>query len=236
MCLVEKQRYEMKTKSFFTEKFNKPMDPAVGWAHEMINFVCRDRCPFKDLPYALQEIAIDQKDLPDFIIKAQQLFQKTGACLPLNGLYFRFGHASRGAIGMAGARETAYVGMEYVRNPWGNGYPRDFDVIQELEQLLLNKYAGRPHWGKNQQAMFENVSASYPRFAEFEAYRQQQDPNDIFINDFYSHISGRLAPAQPAPNCVVAEACYCRTDDHCPKGLACKEGLVYREARVCRSL
>jgi len=234
MCFVEKQRYEMKTKSFFNEKFDKPMDPAVGWAHEMLNFVCRDRCPFKDLPYALEEIAIDQKDLPAFIMQAQELFKKTGACMPLNGIYFRFGHASRGAIGMAGDRETVYVGMEYVRNPWGNRYPRDFDVIQELEQLLLNEYAGRPHWGKNQHPMFENVSDKYPRFAEFEAYRQQQDPNGMFLNEFYSRISGRLAPDQPAQNCVVDQACYCAADGHCPKGLKCQEGLVYNQARVCR--
>jgi FAD/FMN-containing dehydrogenase len=233
-CYVEKQRYEMKAKSYFTEKFGQTVEPAIGWAHEMINFVCRDRCPFDALPYALEEIAIDSKDLPRFIAQAQELFHKTGACMPLNGIYFRFGHASRGALGMASARETVYVGMEYVRNPWGNRYPRDFEVIQELEQLLLNEYAGRPHWGKNQPPMFENISAQYPRFAEFEAYRENQDPEGIFMNDFYSRINGRVSPAEPGKNCVVDQACYCQIDEHCPKGYTCEQGLVYSEARVCR--
>jgi FAD/FMN-containing dehydrogenase len=234
MCFVEKQRYEMKAKSYFGEDYGKPIESAVGWAHEMLNFVCRDRCPVDQLPYALEEIAIDLKDLPQFITQAQELFHKTGACMPLNGIYFRFGHASRGALGMAGGRETVYVGMEYVRNPWGNRYPRDFEVIQELEQLLLNEYAGRPHWGKNQHPMFAGVSSKYPRFAEFEAWREQQDPAGIFMNDFYSRINGRVAPDAPAKNCVVDQACYCQVDEHCPQGYRCEQGLVYTEARVCR--
>ncbi len=233
-CFVEKQRYDMKAKSYFTEKFGQTVEPAIGWAHEMINFVCRDRCPFNALPYALEEIAIELKDLPDFIREARELFHKTGACMPLNGVYFRFGHATRGALAMAGDRDSVYVGMEYVRNPWGNRYPRDFDVIQELEQLLLNRYAGRPHWGKNQAPMFENISVKYPRFADFEAYRESVDPDGIFMNDFYSHINGGATPAQSAKNCVVDQACYCQIDEHCPKGYTCEQGLVYTDARVCR--
>lgn len=234
-CFVEKQRFEMKAKSYFGEEFGKPLEPAVGWAHEMINFVCRDRCPFKDLPYALEEIAIELKDLPDFIQKAQDLFHQTGACMPLNGVYFRFGHGSRGALGMASGRDTVYIGMEYVRNPWGNRYPKDFEVIQELEQLLLREYSGRPHWGKNQHPMFENIRDQYPRFAEFEAYREKQDPSGIFMNNFYSRINGRVSPTVAAKNCVADQACYCEADEHCPRGYACEEGLVYPEARVCRA-
>lgn len=235
MCFVEQQRYEMKTKSFYTEEFNKPITPPVGWAHEMIYFVCRDRCPFNDLPYELEEIAIDQKELPRFIAQAKDLFAQTGACMPLNGIYFRFGHASRGAIGMASDRETVYVGMEYVRNPWGNRYVQDFDVIQELEQLLLREYAGRPHWGKNQHAMFETVKEKYPRFEEFEAYRQQQDPDDVFLNDFYQRISGKVEPDAHTKNCVVDHSCYCISDADCPAKYSCEEGLVYKDARVCRN-
>jgi FAD/FMN-containing dehydrogenase len=235
MCFVEKQRYEMKAKSYFGEKFGQPIEPAIGWVHEMMSFVCRDRCPFNALPYALEEIAIDIQDLPRFIMKAQDLFHQTGACMPLNGIYFRFGQASRGALGMASDRDTVYVGMEYVRNPWGNRYPRDFEVIQELEQLLLNEFAGRPHWGKNQHPMFESISQSYPRFAEFEAYREKKDPAGIFMNDFYSRINGRVSPAEPKKNCVVDQACYCEADEHCPQGYSCEQGLVYPEARVCRS-
>lgn len=235
-CFLEKQRYEMKTKSFYTEQFAKPVDSPVGWAHEMIYFVCRDKCPFKELPFELEEIAIAQDDLPGFIIEAQELMAKTGACLPLNGIYFRFGHASRGALGMASDRETVYIGMEYVRNPWGNRYPRDFDVIQELEQILLQKYAGRPHWGKNRPAMFTDVREKYPRWQEFEAYRQRMDPNGVFINDFYKRVRDDSGLGSKVSSCVVESSCYCSQDEHCPANYHCESGLVFPTARVCRPI
>ena len=234
MCLLEQQRYEMKTKSFYTLEFGKNVDPAVGWAHNMLYFVCRDRCPFDDLPYALEEIAIDLDRLPAFIQDAQALFAKNRACLPLNGIYFRFGKATRGALGMASGRDTAYIGMEYVRNSFGDHYPKDFDVVQELEQVLLHRYEGRPHWGKNQKAIFDQVLNKYPRAAEFEAFRKKSDPSDLFLNASYRQISGQEALKAPAKNCVVDSSCYCQTDDHCPRFYRCEKGLIDEQARVCR--
>ena len=233
MCLLEQQRYQMKSTSYFTTTFNHPAQNPVGWVHQMTSFVCRDRCPFKDLPYNLEEIAIPLESLPNFIDQARRLFDSTGACLPLNGVYFRFGKASRGAIGMASARDTVYVGMEYIRNPIGNGYPRAFSVIQELEQILLNDFDGRPHWGKASEGMFVGIQQKYPRWAEFEEYRQRLDPNGIFISPFYRRRLEQSSTGLSGRNCVVEASCYYHRDDECPAFYHCAPGLISPTAHIC---
>jgi FAD/FMN-containing dehydrogenase len=233
-CLLEKERYQMKAKSFFTDAFAKPVEEPVGWSHEMLYFACRDRCPMASLPFQLEEIAIPLSSVPDFIADARQLFATTKTCLPLNGVYFRFGRAARGALAMAGGRDTAYVGMEFVRNPYGEKYPKDFHVIQELEQVLLHKYQGRPHWGKNWGPMFAGVKDKYPRFAEFDAKRRSLDPVAMFENDFYRQLGADAEAYEQADACVAKEGCFCRTDRACPRGLRCQPGLLFEQARVCR--
>ncbi len=234
MCLLENERMKMKSQSFFTERYGNTVDPAIGWAHEMLSFVCRDRCPFDALPYVLEEIAIPLEALPRFIEQAKTLFAQKKVCLPLNGIYFRFGRASRGALAMASGRDTAYVGMEYVRNPYGNHYPKDFEFIQELEQILLKDYKGRPHWGKNAAAMFRTPEERYPRWDEFTAYRDQLDPQGIFKNEWFRTLQGELKSKAPTPNCVANEACYCSADEHCPRTYSCQAGLIDPNVRVCR--
>jgi FAD/FMN-containing dehydrogenase len=234
MCFLEKQRYEMKAKSYFTEKFAQPVAQPVGWAHAMTSFVCREHCPLQELPYVLEEIAIPLQRLPDFIRQARTLFTKTGACLPLNGVYFRFGRASRGAIAMAGGRDTAYVGMEYVLNPIGDHYPHDYGVIQELEQILIKDYEGRPHWGKNQDAVFAAIQTKYPRWQEFEAFRQRLDPHGVFFNGFYQRRLTEADVPHDRHNCVVNSSCYCREDQDCPPSYQCGPGLIDPSTRICR--
>ncbi len=234
LCFLEKQRMDMKSKSFFTEKFGKPVEPAVGWAHEMLSFVCRDRCPFNSIPYSLEEIAIPLERLPAFILRAKELFAQERVCLPLNGIYFRFGHAARGALAMAGGRETVYVGIEYVRNELGNKYVKGFEFIQELEHILLNEFDGRPHWGKNQASMFVDIREQYPRWDEFSAYRDQLDPKGLFKNEWFASLNGEASQKAPTKNCVAEQACYCQTDEHCPANFSCEPGLIAKDARVCR--
>ena len=48
---------------------------------------------------------------------------------------------------MNAGRKTAFVGIEYALNPNGKA-PVAGDVFQEIEQLILTKYQGRPHLEK----------------------------------------------------------------------------------------
>jgi FAD/FMN-containing dehydrogenase len=234
VCYLEQQRFKMKAAGYFTDRFAHRKDDAVGWVHNMVYFPCRDRCPLSRLPYQLEEIAIATADLADFIGDAKALLALDPTCLPLNGIYFRFGKPTRGALSMASERETVYVGIEYLRNPVGNGFPSGYEVIQELEQILLSRYRGRPHPGKNVLPMFDGVGKFYPRLAEFEAFRRSMDPDDRFENASYRRLRDGLKTATRASGCVVSDGCYCKLDLDCPAGLRCVPGLVEPKARVCR--
>jgi FAD/FMN-containing dehydrogenase len=237
-CYLEKQRFLMKSRGFMHDRFahlaSDSKGYSVGWSHEMINFVCRDRCPLQNLPTSLEEVAIPLDKLPSFISRVRELLRMSPTCLPLNGIYMRFGRASRGALSLAQGRDTVYVGIDFVEKHFGNGYEKNFEVVQEIEQIMLEEYDGRLHWGKNRDANFIDVKQKFPRFDEFLEFRDRLDPHQIFTNKFFESIRSVGVNRSQDADCVARHACYCTEDRHCPRGYSCGYGWLSDEVRVCR--
>jgi L-gulonolactone oxidase len=237
-CFLEKQRFLMKSRGYMHDRFahlaSGAHGYAVGWSHEMINFVCRDRCPLADLPTSLEEVAIPLEMLPQFLTRVRELLSKAPTCLPLNGIYMRFGRASRGAISLAQGRDTVYVGVEFLEKRFGNGYEKNFEVVQEIEQMMLKEFSGRLHWGKNRDANFVDVREKFPRFEEFLAFRDYLDPNRIYVNKFFDTIRSSDLENALTDDCVAQHSCYCTEDRHCPRGYFCGYGRLNEDVRVCR--
>lgn len=55
-----------------------------------------------------------------------------------------------------------------------------FSALEEIFQA----YEGRPHWGKMNTLTAEQATERYPHFADFLRHRQEQDPDDIFLNTY----------------------------------------------------
>ena len=139
---------------------------------------------------------------------------------------------------MNAGRKTAFVGIEYALNPNGKA-PVNYDVFQEIEQLILTKYQGRPHFGKNSIPVFLDVKDKYPRFEEFVAFKEEMDPDNVFTNKFWDRIVKEKLDKDTLntiyqKNCVDKDTCYCKNDNHCPKNLSCKPGRFFKKARICR--
>jgi L-gulonolactone oxidase len=49
---------------------------------------------------------------------------------------------------------------------------------------------GRPHWGKMHRLGVPELSARYPRFADFVALRDELDPTGVFTNDYLDRVLG----------------------------------------------
>lgn len=62
-------------------------------------------------------------------------------------------------------------------------YLRDVDAI-------LRRYRARPHWGKMHFLDTDDVTALYPRAAEFRALRRKLDPQGRFLNDHVRMLLG----------------------------------------------
>ena len=238
-CLAATARYNARAKSYFRDSVSGDLvaEP-VGYSDQMQYFKCKDpnQCIWDRLPIALQEVAIDIERLPDWIRDVRQIVAKhPRTCFPLNGIYFRFGKASKSYLGMSAGRETAFVGIEYTLRQEGNREPKNYFVNLEIEQMSLRKYDARPHWGKNSVAIFEDMPSRFPMWSEFLQAKAELDPYDVFSNPFWRRASGEIPQVDSLkPGCNLRGECYCQEDSHCQTGTTCQPGLHFTEARMCR--
>ena len=79
-------------------------------------------------------------------------------------------------LGTASGRPTVYLAVHrYVRD----NVPEYFPAAERI----LRRHGGRPHWGKEHSLGASQLSALYPRFADFQAMRSTVDPQGLFLNE-----------------------------------------------------
>ena len=255
-CTVATARYQSRINNFFknydgstaleqqgTLPGGEIVKQNIGYSHKMQYFGCRDDglCVWDEMPIQLQEIAIAFEDLPSLMKDIRKVLLKKPACFPLNGVYMRFVPSSKSLIGMNSGRKTAFVGIEFVLNKKGKP-PLNYDVQQEIEQLLLKKYSGRPHWGKNTVPLFIGIGKNYDavKWQKFLDTKDRFDPKGIFTNQFWRRIiskkNSELLKTLMSDGCVAKGLCYCSSDNHCDtnNGERCGAGRFFKEAFICR--
>ena len=55
---------------------------------------------------------------------------------------------------------------------------------------VMQKYNGRPHWGKLNTMTAQQFAAHYEHWSDFKAIRQQLDPEGQFLNPYLSSLFG----------------------------------------------
>jgi L-gulonolactone oxidase len=80
-------------------------------------------------------------------------------------------------------RDTAYIAVHQYRGMEWRPY---FEAVEEI----MNGYGGRPHWGKRHFQTAETLAPRYPRWAEFQAARDELDPGRTFSNEYATRILG----------------------------------------------
>lgn len=80
-------------------------------------------------------------------------------------------------------RPSAYIAFHQYRSmPHQPFFDRVEDVFTTVD--------GRPHWGKMHRLGAPELSARYPRFADFVALRDELDPTGVFANDYLDRVLG----------------------------------------------
>ena len=74
-------------------------------------------------------------------------------------------------------RDSAYIAFHMYKGMPYDNYFRDMEVI-------MQKYDGRPHWGKMHSLDKKELYDSYPKLPGFLEVRNQLDPQGIFLNDY----------------------------------------------------
>ncbi|XP_002986098.2 L-gulonolactone oxidase 3 [Selaginella moellendorffii] len=138
---------------------------------------------------------------------------------------------------LAEPEDSVAFELLYFRDRRQNTPRLDQDATDEIEQMLLKKYKGRPHWGKNKNAMFEDMGSRVTNLAKFLEVRQRYDPDGYFSSEWSDAVLGIKQNASVYRDyCALEGLCLCKEDRHCApeRGFLCKPGLVFTDARVCR--
>ncbi|XVF48573.1 hypothetical protein PTKIN_Ptkin03bG0201400 [Pterospermum kingtungense] len=150
-----------------------------------------------------------------------------------NGFLIRYIKASQAYLGQS--EDSIVVDFNYYRADDASTLRLNQDVMEEIEQMALFKYEGRPHWAKNRNLAFMNVQSKYPNYNKFIAAKKKLDPQNMFSSQWLDEILYGKDGVK-SDGCALEGLCICSEDRHCSpsKGYFCKQGLVYTEARVCR--
>jgi L-gulono-1,4-lactone dehydrogenase len=80
-------------------------------------------------------------------------------------------------------RDTAYIAVHQYRGMEWRPY---FEAVESI----MNEYGGRPHWGKRHFQTAATLPEHYPRWADFQAARDELDPGRVFANEYAERVLG----------------------------------------------
>ena len=216
---------------------DSPKAKPVGWSHEMLGSYCEPgRCPWDNdsVRSRTMEASFPLSQLPEWMADVRAIIDANRACFPILGIYLRFSKASDRWLGFNYGEDVVSFEIHVPKVATETYQERSADVYDEILQLTLGKYNGRPHWGKNSTPMFVGIGAQqYPRWNEFLQLKRTMDPAGLFDNKIWRQMN-RTEPVRAFPGCVLSRECTCAEDNHCGEGYRCESGGVYTAARVCR--
>lgn len=207
----------------------------VGLSHKMIAGTCEPgKCSWDfGIKTRTVEIGMPLDRVEEWIADVKAMIHARKACFPILGIYMRFSAASTSALGEASGHDSVVFEI-HVPQKSNSALEPSSDVYDEMVQMTLAKYNGRPHWGKNSLPYFLKLGpAQFPQWDSFQNFRAELDPQGVFKSPFWSQIETNT-PVAHFPGCAVTKQCICEADSDCGPKATCQAGVLFKEARVCR--
>lgn len=194
--------------------------------------------------YQQTTLSIPFSNITSFVTDVKELRDANpealcGPELYYGGVHLRFLRNSTAYLGKM--HDSVDVDLTYYRSS-DPEQPRIYeDAIEEIEQMLVFKYEGLPHFGKNRHVGFVGVRKKLGvKGDKFVSVMERYDEEGLFSSDWSDAVLGLRGKEAliVKKGCALEGLCICSEDEHCApdKGYYCQSGLVYEQARVCRKV
>ncbi|TQL47273.1 FAD-linked oxidoreductase [Homoserinimonas aerilata] len=147
----------------------------TDWSPDV--FVTERSVRFREMEYALPRAAV-----PEALRQIRALIRTRGWRISFP-IEVRVAAADENWLSTAYGRESGYIAVHrYFREDHS-------EYFRAVEQIM-RAHDGRPHWGKLHYRDAPELSALYPRFADFTAVRDRLDPERVFGNPYLGRVLG----------------------------------------------
>ena len=122
----------------------------VGFSHRMIGSTCeKGKCPWDYGALSrTQKLAIPLDRLKEWIAEVRSIIAELKACFPILGIYMRLAKASEAFLASSYGRDSMIFEIHVPKESDSTRFEQRTAVYEEIKQITLIKYQGRPHLGK----------------------------------------------------------------------------------------
>lgn len=108
---------------------------------------------------------------------------RTSRCPVFFPIEMRVTAADDALLSPSHERDTAYIAVHQYRGMEWRPY---FEAVESI----MDSYGGRPHWGKRHFQSAATLAERFPRWADFQAARDELDPGRTFTNEYAERVLG----------------------------------------------
>lgn len=134
------------------------------------------------LRFVEMEYAIPQENVGEALLAIRDFIDDEGLRVSFP-IEVRFVASDDIPLSMASGRASGFIAVHMAR---GTQFDRYFHGVE----AIMNKFSGRPHWGKMHYQTATALAPRYPQWERFRALRHQMDPERYFSNDYLDRVLG----------------------------------------------
>lgn len=137
---------------------------------------------YRTIRFNEMEYALPAESGPEALDRVLRLIEQQSFPLAMP-IECRISAGDDALISQAHDRSTVYIAIHQHQTMEFEPY------FREIEQIF-REYEGRPHWGKLHFREAADLAPSFPRWDDFQAVREQLDPNRTFSNAYVERVLG----------------------------------------------
>lgn len=138
----------------------------------------------RTLRFAEMEYGIPREHAAEAVVAVRDAIEDEGLSVSFP-VEVRFLAADDVPLSMAYGRETCFVAVHLAR---GVPYEPYFGAVE----AVMNRFDGRPHWGKLHFQTAATLATRYPEWERFRAVRTRLDPDGVFTNAYLDRVLGSV--------------------------------------------